>query len=292
MLSSADNEIGVICPFMKKKLLFGFIFSFLGISLFAQTAGLRIIVEESGGNLTILRSYGSTRELVIPETINDMPVIAIAEGAFTRRGLTMVSIPDSVIEIGEDAFSYNDLRTLVIGDNVETIGRSAFFNNSLNSLTIGSSVNTIGTGAFADNNLTEIVLPDSVIDIEAYAFFNNRLRSLTIPDTVARIGEGAFSSNLLHSVVIGGSVEVIGDGAFYNNRLTNITIPPSINAMGRRVFESRLTRRASAPPVDFFDETGELIFTTADNFDAFFASTGSRPGIYSFSRADGWVFMD
>ena len=271
---------------MDKKLLSGFLLFFLSVVVFAQT-GLKIFVEDNGGELTIVKSRGKIKELIIPETINDKPVTIIGEGAFTRKGLTKVTIPDSVTEIGEGPFSYNELSILKIGNNVETIGQKAFYNNKLDDLTIGAGVKSIGMGAFANNELTKIDIPDSVTSIQPYAFFFNKLKIITIPDNVTAIGEGAFSSNHIYSVVIGGSVEEIGNGAFFNNRLTSITIPGSVTAMGKRVFESRITKKGSELPVDYVDETGEVIFTTANNFDTFYASTGMRAGKYSYSR-EGW----
>ena len=279
-----------IMYFMGKKFLLCTLFIFLCFSLSAQ-AGLKIILEENDGKLIIVRSRGKTKELIIPETINNKPITEIAEGAFTRRGLTLVSIPDSVTVIGENAFSHNELTTLVIGNNVETIGNQAFSHNKLNDLTIGTGVKSIGMGAFADNQLVRVTLPDSIASIGPYAFFYNKLITVTIPGNVTTIGEGAFSSNRLYSAVIGGSVEEIGDGAFFNNQLTNITIPDSLTALGKRVFESRITKKGSVPPVDYLNENEEVIYTTANNFDNYFGSTGKRPGKYTFTR-DGWTYEE
>jgi hypothetical protein len=254
---------------MSKKLFFGIIFFLLCLNLFAQS-GMKIVLEERNGELTIIRAQGKTKELIIPPAVRDMPITAIGEGAF----------------------AYNELTTLVIGNNVETIGRKAFSNNRISDLTIGENVTTIGMGAFADNHLAALTIPASVVTVEPYAFFNNRLRNVTIPDNVTAIGEGAFSSNRIFNVVIGGGVEEIGDGAFFNNQLTNITIPGSL-VLGKRVFESRLTKKTSVPPVDYVDEvTGDVLYTTASNFDTYFASTGERPGKYSFNSRDGWVLEE
>jgi hypothetical protein len=92
-------------------------------------------------------------------------------------------------------------------------------------------------------------------------------------------------------VVIGGGVTEIGDGAFFNNRLTSITIPDSIAALGKRVFESRITKRGSRPIVDYMDENGEVLYTTANNFDTYYVSTGKRAGRYTFSKT-GWVYEE
>ena len=276
---------------MKKTVVLLVCFFLLCGFLFGQAAGFRITVQENGGNLTIIGSQGSVKELVIPETINDMPVTVIGEGAFTGKGLTMVSIPDTVVEIGEGAFSNNALTTLVIGNSVETIGQSAFANNRISNLTIGESVSSIGMGAFRKNRLETVNIPDSVTSIGPYAFFYNRLTDITIPDNVTTIGEGAFSTNRIYNVSIGQSVNEIGDGAFFDNRITTITIPGGITSLGDRVFEGRLTQRGSAPPIDYLNERGELLLTTANNFDAYFSSTGRRAGRYAFSR-DGWAFEE
>ncbi|MCL2472120.1 MAG: hypothetical protein FWF26_00430, partial [Treponema sp.] len=69
---------------MIKKLPIGILFFSLCLSLSAQT-GLKIFVEENDGKLTIISSQGNTRELVIPDTINDKPVTAIGERAFTGK---------------------------------------------------------------------------------------------------------------------------------------------------------------------------------------------------------------
>ena len=276
---------------MKKIFIAVAVLCFLCVSAFAQS-GLKIFVEESAGSLTIIRSEGKTKQLIIPATINDIPVTAIGDGAFTRKGLTLVTIPDSVTRIGENAFSFNELTTLVIGNNVETIDRGAFSNNKLNDITIGEGVKSIGMGAFMDNELVQVVLPNGLTDIKPYAFFYNRIRNLTIPDSVTAIGEGAFSSNRIYNVVIGNSVSEIGDGAFFNNAITSITVPSGVNTMGERVFESRMTKGGSGPPIDYIDDTGSVIATTSTNFDTYFASSGKRAGKYNYSRAGGWVFEE
>jgi hypothetical protein len=55
---------------MGKKPVYTALFFFLSISLSAQ-AGLRIVVEDNNGNLTIVSSQGKTKELIIPERINE-----------------------------------------------------------------------------------------------------------------------------------------------------------------------------------------------------------------------------
>jgi hypothetical protein len=268
-----------------------FLAIFFTLPLAAQT-GMKITVQETNGSLTIISSSGSIGELLIPESINNMPVTAIGQGAFTHKGLTSVTIPNSVTTIGEQAFSFNQLTSLTIGDSVTTIGQKAFFANKLENVTIGQGVTEIGVGAFAENNIAEITIPESVGVIGAYAFLFNKLKTLTIPNNVTTLGEGAFSSNRLNTLVIGGAVAKVGDGAFYNNQLLDITIPPSVTGMGKQVFESPTTQKSSKAPVDYLNDKGDVLYTTANNFDAFYKSNGNRSGKYTFSRQDGWKFED
>ena len=274
------------------KILIGLFVLFLVPAAFGQNLpGLQITVQENNGELTIVSSRGTVNELVIPGIINNMPVTAIGEGAFTRRGLTKVIIPDSVKVIGDYAFSFNELTTLVIGNNVVSIGQRAFFSNKIEALTLGESVSDIGMGAFAENNLSEISFPESVTHIGAYAFFFNKIRILDLPGSVTFLGEGSFSTNRLHTLVLNNGTEEIGDGAFYNNQLTSITIPASINELGKKVFDSRNTLKSSQPPVNYIDEKGEILFTTANNFDTYYTFNGKRPGKYIFTRT-GWTFEE
>jgi hypothetical protein len=145
------------------------------------------------------------------------------------------------------------------------------------------SVVRIGKGAFSDNLLDSIVLPGAVNVIDDYAFFNNRLKEIEFPASVTTIGEGAFSGNRLRTVVIGGGVTIIRDGAFYNNNLTSVTIPPTLTTLGKRAFDARSPDGRIMGNIVYSDTSGNILYTTANNFDAYYASNGKSPGTYTLS---------
>jgi hypothetical protein len=151
---------------------------------------------------------------------------------------------------------------------------------------LGSSIAIIGKGAFSNNRLEEVVLPATVTSIDDYAFFNNRLRTIDIPANVTLIGEGAFSGNRLINIVVGTGVTVIRDGAFYNNFITGVTIPPSLTTLGNRAFDARSSDGRIRSNTVFTDLSGNILYTTANNFDAFYASNGRRPGRYVLSEGN------
>ena len=216
--------------------------------------------------ITITGFYGIPTNLIIPETIEGLPVKYIYGGAFSDciylmsvvipdsvtsigdsafsgcTALTNITIPDSVTEISHSAFSgCRSLTSITLGDSVTSIYPSAFYNcSSLTSITIPDGVTTIGSSTFSGcSSLTSITIPDSVTSIYPSAFYNcSSLVSITIPDSVTYIDAYAFQNcSSLTSITIGDSVTEMGKGAFQNcSSLTSITIPDSVTSIGDSAF--------------------------------------------------------
>jgi len=85
-----------------------------------------------GSAARITRYAGKNTEIRIPPYIGNRPVTEIGERAFTRRGLTNVVLPDSVIFIGNLAFSDNPIGSVSLGANVY-IANNAFDSTGYNS---------------------------------------------------------------------------------------------------------------------------------------------------------------
>lgn len=95
--------------------------------------------------------YDGSAEIVIPSEHNGKPVTTIGYDAFGGcKGLTSVTIPDSVTSIGDYAFSYcSGLTNIAIPDSVESIGKFAFvWDEMLKDITLGCGIKQIGEGAF------------------------------------------------------------------------------------------------------------------------------------------------
>ena len=92
------------------------------------------------GTITGYDHLAGGLDVVIPSTIGGSPVTAIADGAFLSKGITSVSIPDSITSIGDNAFADNSLTSVTIPGNT-SVGTAAFGGtNVLTSITIGSGV--------------------------------------------------------------------------------------------------------------------------------------------------------
>lgn len=153
-------------------------------------------------------------------------VRTIGEEAFSLcKGLTSVSIPQTVTSIGNQAFSHcRNLASVTIDPyvfgNGVSIGDYAFI------------------GCYA---LTSITLPQTLISIGEGAFFGcDGLSSFTVPNRVTTVGESAFSNcSNLTEVVLGNGISSIEDEVFYQcGKLASVTIPNSVKTIGRYAFDS------------------------------------------------------
>jgi len=229
--------------------------------------------SDGSGGVEIVKYIGKASELIIPGSIDGMPVTRIGDDAFYQGDFTSVIIPDSVTSIGELAFCYCEMLTsITIPDSVTSIGEWAFifsglteikvstanqhytdidgvlFNKDLSTIIayppvktgkyiIPDSVTSIGDGAFHYTGLTSVVIPNSVTSIGEWAFYASILTSIIIPNSVTSIEAGAFyGCEELTNITIPGSVKSIGYEAFAHSGLTSITIPDSVKSIGDVAF--------------------------------------------------------
>lgn len=188
-----------------------------------------------------------SRDLVIPATIDGIPVTHINDGAFYGKSLTSVTIPTSVTSIGTAGFIDNNLTSVTIPGSVESIGDVAFSNNQLTSLLVQSGVSSIGERAFAGNQLTSVTLEDGLSTIGVRAFYDNPLTSLVIPNGVTSIADETFMQSQLTSVTISSSVTSIGDMAFRNNQLTSLVLQNGMSGIGEFAFSDNSLTSVNIP---------------------------------------------
>ena len=170
---------------------------------------------------------GSSKLVIIPETLYDNPVTSIGKNVFINTGITNVIIPDSITNIGDGAFfSCWGLRSFTIPDSITSIGNNAFcLCSNLGSILIGNGVTDIGADAFSGcYSVTNIAIPNSVITIGGSAFNGcGGLSNDMILSAVVSIGDFAFAGGGMTTVTMGDRVTSIGAGAFgYNRSLTGL----------------------------------------------------------------------
>ena len=180
----------------------------------------------------------------------------------------------TVVEVGYLSFSeVKGITSITIPETVTTIAGAAFWESSLSEITIPSSVTTIGESAFENTNLTEIVIPESVLSLgddvlslcaslESVILNNNptaiparmvsgctSLAGMTIPATVTKIGEFAFSEcAALEDISLPSGVTEIGRFAFaYTPELKLLPLPETVTSVGHGVFYQSGIEEASLP---------------------------------------------
>ena len=90
-----------------------------------------------------------------------------------KKGITKVTLPDTVKTLQENALAYNDdLVEIDFEKGLESIGDNAVgYCEKLKIATLPSGLKSIGRSAFtSDISLTEIVIPEGIEEIDSYAF--------------------------------------------------------------------------------------------------------------------------
>jgi hypothetical protein len=164
--------------------------------------------ENISGTILDYKVKACGPDVVIPPLIAGTVVEHIDGYAFHDKGLTMISIPDTVTSIGLFSFASNQLSSVTIPSSLTNIYDHSFADNQLTFVDLPDNVIRIGEYAFAYNDLASIAFPNSVTKIEKYAFFMNKFTSISIPDNVTRIGRRAFAYNEINSITIGANVEI------------------------------------------------------------------------------------
>lgn len=163
------------------------------------------------GTITITGYTGPGGNIAIPSSIDGLTVTRIGEEAFWSKGLTGVTIPNSVTFIGNYAFSQcGSLTNIIIPDSVTYLGDAAFSSCvNLANATIGRGITSIGHG-----------WPGAFGTFWGCA----SLTRVTIPDNVTNIADG--------SIHLGGAL-----GAFYQcANLTNVVVSKNLTHLGTGAF--------------------------------------------------------
>ena len=142
----------------------------------------------------------SEKNIVIPSTINGVPVTQMLDLAFSMAPIESVVIPDSVTTIGSSS-----------GNSSGAHGVFKYC-YALKSVTIPDSVTLLGSNTFQScTKLTDVTLSNNITNIYPYTFYRcSALENIIIPDGVTSIGNNAFR---------------------YCTSLTNIVIPDSVTSI-------------------------------------------------------------
>jgi hypothetical protein len=214
-----------------------------------QTTGATSVLTYAkyGSNAVAITGFVSgaaIADLVVPETIAGLPVLAIAANAFsTDTTLVTVALPASVRFLFESAFEgASNLVSVTFGEGsiLQYVGTKAFRNcESLSAIVFPASLLKVSaevfrgcaaltaveffgnlsleTGIFRDCvSLTSVTLPEGVREIGYEMFYGcTSLVSVTLPSSVYSVATSAFEGCTSLATVSASGLSFIGRRAFY-----------------------------------------------------------------------------
>lgn len=217
-----------------------------------------------GGDGILIQKYiGSRSDVIIPDTIETLPVVKIQYNAFYQNGtIYSVVVPASVKEIEYNAFRESSIKKITLPEGLETIGSGCFRGSGLTevvipstasfaggyqfyecenlvSVTIPSTLTVIPEGCFQDTGLTSVELPEGVTTVSANAFYGCNIGTFNIPASMTKILQSAFAKNPISNVVITDRTDaasiVISASAFTNcnsSGTMTVALRQSLNTLG------------------------------------------------------------
>ncbi len=244
--------------------------SLLPTSAFADADDFSYIVADDQQGIIITAYNGNDTEVTVPETMDGLPVVEIAENAFgNNETMTSVALPDTLRIIAPRAFeSCTALTAINVPDSVTKIGAQAFYNcSSLSSITLSPYTYDIGFEAFHNTKwLIRRAKGPVYIGRVLYTYFGamSENTTLTIKDYTAAIAPCAFENRKeLVAVNVPVGLRMIGDNAFADCiALQSIRISPTTTAIGDNVFDgSGLTvvKCADGSAIDVYCEKYDLL---------------------------------
>ena len=205
--------------------------------------------EETRTITDYLDDYSCTKDVVIPEEINGVPVESIGTGAFLRSGLTSVQLPEGLLTIGQSAFAGNELTSVSLPVTLNSVGGLAFSSNRITDegldIPENFDVNAFQGDVFSSNNITRLpryFYQDRITKIPGLFGSNKFSGTLVIPDNIEHI-EGAFANNSITDVVLPEGIKSLLGSFYLNQSLHSINLPSSLESIGANTFgETALTR--------------------------------------------------
>ncbi len=175
---------------------------------------------------------GVDGDIIIPSTINEVPVTGITKLVFSsKQKFTTITLPDNLSEINSD-FNYNrDLTNIYINSENDTF-------TSINGILFSKDKKRIIAYPLGKTEETYNI-PDGVKVIGTHAFANNKtLKKVVMPDTLEEIGHSAFSGcENLESIDLPSSLSLLYQGAFeFCHKLKSVTIPKNVSSIGTNCF--------------------------------------------------------
>lgn len=150
------------------------------------------------GDTIVGVNYPLVGNIELPDRINGINIVSIADETFSNQNILSISVPASIVNIGAGAFKDCTNLTSVKLYGVMTLGANVFSGcNLLSNITVSAGLTSIGAQAFNGCiSLTSIALPAGLTNIGERAF--NGCHNLAISVNVSNPNYSA-EGNILYN---------------------------------------------------------------------------------------------
>ncbi len=144
-------------------------------------------------------------EIIVPKKNGKETVVSVGENVLNRKkGITKLTLPDTVKTIEELALAYNDdLLEINFGTGLETIEKDGVSHcRKLQKADLPKGLKTIGERAFAsDESLTEIIIPEGIEKVGTGAFnYTKAVKKISIPSSMNEFSTSDFYTDALEEL--------------------------------------------------------------------------------------------
>lgn len=215
-----------------------------------------IMISSSGEYVTISKYNGNATEIVVPDTIDGLPVKYLNQSMFSadvRKNLVSVTFPGTVKTLQNSTLKEAvSLTRITLPEGLETLELYVFSGcTSLAEVTLPASLKTISSGCFYKcTSLESIAIPKGVSYFSGESFSGcTNLREITVDKenpSYTSVDGVVYSKDMTRLVYcppakpfikIPDSVTQIGTGAFMNHQtLSAITLSDNITSIGASAF--------------------------------------------------------
>lgn len=205
-----------------------------------ETPASEFIYGSNGSEIRINGFVGDSTEIVIPQSIDGIPVTMIGEKAFAETNITSVYIPEGVTQIGKEAFyDCEKLHTVSIPSTMTWIPIECFMGCRRLRTVIGMDhILQFGTNCFEYCRALKMELVFDR-DVELYwgAFSNTGITGVKFLSGKAKVEYCVFSDSSITYCYIDESCDFTFEpystnskyGTFYDcENLTTLVVPSSV----------------------------------------------------------------
>ena len=196
--------------------------------------------DERNGEIIIigLRKGVTETSIIIPETIDGLPVTEIGRGAFVYSTFTDIKFGKNIKKVGANAFAECErLKSIIWNSHCDEIPWRCFFACSQLHQFDFSSIKSIASEAFSKSGLQEVYLPPNIGKVSEKAFSDcTQLKTVEWKCECDRIPEYCFYNCTSLKQFDFLKINTIRENAFSCSGLQEVYLPPNIEKVSEKAF--------------------------------------------------------